>query len=61
MGCSGSLMSCPGPKTAAAAAMCNSWNHKTLHIIHLLLDINYDNSVYIAIFLNFSPIDGEIE
>ena len=59
--CAGSLTSCPGPKTTATAAMCKSGYHKTLHGVHLLLFNNYDDSVYIAIFFSFPPIDGEIE
>lgn len=36
MGCAGSLTSCPGPKTTAVAAMCNSGYRKSLHFVHLL-------------------------
>ena len=36
-GCTGSLTSCPGPETAAAAAMCDSGYCKSAHIVHLLL------------------------
>jgi hypothetical protein len=61
MGCAGSLTSCPGPKTTAVAAVCNSGHHKTLHIVHLLLFFNCDDGGYIAIFFSFPPADGEIE
>ena len=61
MDCTGSLTSCPGPKTATAAAVCNSGYHKTLHRVHLLLFYNCDDGVYIAIFFSFPPTDGEIE
>jgi hypothetical protein len=61
MGCSGSLTSCPGPKTTAVAAMSNSGYRKTLHRAHLLLFYHYDDGVYIVIFSSLSPMDVEIE
>jgi len=61
MGCAGSLTSCPGPKTTAVAAMCNSGYRKSLHFVHLLFFSYCNGDVYIAIFFSFPPTDGEIE
>jgi hypothetical protein len=61
MGYTGSLTSCPGPKTTTAAAMCNSGYRKTLHIAHLLFFYNFDDGVYIVISSCLLPTDGEIE
>jgi len=60
-GCPGSLTSCPGPKTAAVAAMCDSGYRETFHNLHLLLGFFRENGSHSAIFLIFPPIDGEIE
>jgi hypothetical protein len=61
MGYAGSLTSCPGPKTAAVAAMCNSGYRKTFHLLHLLLTGTYKIRIYKVMFFSPSPNDGEIE
>lgn len=53
MGWPGSLMSCPGPETAASAAMGDSGYHKTLHIFHPLLHFYFQKNLIFQYFLVF--------
>ena len=55
-GCPGSLMSCPGPKRAAAAAMCDSGYCETLHNIHLLLSLSAMTALIAQYSLFFRPL-----